>query len=102
MASKKAIRWLRSQGIILERPHTGVEIGNFSAGNGRGRYAMPLHIICIRAQYGTSKETVGYARDLADARKQLSAILSGHGMGNERAEYTYYIRDIRNGAIYRA
>jgi hypothetical protein len=102
MASRKAKLWLTSIGTpILEKPHTGLELGNFAAGTGTGRYAMPYHIIRMDRQTGDSKTTVGYGATLADARRDTYAMADAHGMDNDRARWTYYIRDIRNGKIYK-
>ena len=102
MASKIAKAYLRSIGVILEKPHTALELANFSVGSGHGPNAMPYQVIRMRDITGDSKETMGHARNLSDARMEANRMLDAHGIENERTAYTYYIRDIRNGRIYRA
>ena len=101
MASRIAKLWLASIGQPIARVHTSLELTNFSAGHGNGRYSMPYQIIRMRASTGDSKATVGHAKTLADARHYANRITDGHGIENERNTYTYYIRDIRNGNVYR-
>ena len=103
MASRIARNFLRSQGIdILRKPHTALELSNYSVGTGQGRYAMPYQVIRMRDTTGDSKETVGHSVSIQDARKQANAMQDAHGIENERHSYTYYIRDIRDGTIYGA
>lgn len=111
MASKKAKQWLASIGQpILEKPHTSLELSNFSAGSGKGRYSMPYHVIRMDSRYGDSKTTVAWETSLKSARNVVSALKLADpkdGNGSSGAEYcrnryfTYYIRDIRNGRIYK-
>lgn len=109
MASKLAKKWLRSIGHIVPTSHNNAEWNNFSAGSGTGRYAMPLQIIKMVERSGDSKQTIGYANDLADARKQIDAMRqtdsadAGRGGASHmrRNMATYYVRDIRTDKIYR-
>jgi len=99
--SKIAREFLRRQGIVLRQVHTSLELRNFAAGTGSKRYSMPFHIIRMRRLNGDSKETVGYGVSIEDARSQAVSILDGHRASQDETEWTYYIRDIRNGEIYR-
>jgi len=102
MASRIAKNWLRSQGIeVLRKPHTALELANFSVGTGRGRFAMPYQVIRMRDTTGDSKTTMGHAVTLDNARRDTRAMQDAHGIEAERHHYTYYIRDIRDGRIYR-
>ncbi len=85
---------------MLTRPHTALELANFSAGTGHKRYSMPYHVIRMARETGDSKSTVGWAASRADAKKQMDAMRDANGVESERARLTYYIRDIRDGTIY--
>ena len=103
MASRRAKEWLRSIGTpVIHKPHTALELSNFAAGSGSGKFAMPYHIIRMARETGDSKMTVGYADTLKNARDKARAMMDANGIESARARFTYYIRDIRNGAIYRA
>ena len=110
MASKKALAFLAACG--LAKVHTALELSNFAAGQGNKRFSLPYHVIRMRPdRSGDSKETVGWARDLADARSQIET-LERHGSDTygtqcgadslRRDRWCYYIRDIRNGKIHRS
>ena len=101
MASKIARAYLRSIGVVLQRPHTGVELGNFSAGTGNAPSAMPYHIVMFRKTTGDSKTTVGWARLLHTARDIMADCKIAKNQDATSSDYGYYIRDIRNGNIYR-
>jgi hypothetical protein len=116
MASKIAKAFLASLAgtPILSKPHTGTELGNFAAGQGNKAYSLPFHIVRMDSRTGDSKTTVGWARTLSDARRDARAMKYGtvedgtdYGTTHGGAEshrnpyYTYYVRDIRNGNVYR-
>jgi hypothetical protein len=101
MASKKAKRWLASIGQPIAKVHTSLELANFSAGTGNKTLSLPYQIIQMTDATGDSKATVGHAKTLADARADANRIMDGHGIENERSRFAYYIRDIRNGRIFR-
>ena len=101
----------------LQYVHTLLELANFSAGTGIGRYALPFHAIRMVERSGDSKQTVGWYATLADATRAIAdATLTdnnadynqertGTRAGAEtmrRNLATYYVRDIRNGKIYKA
>lgn len=98
MASRIARNWLRT----LEKPHTSLEDANFSVGTGVGPNAMPYHVIRMERHTGDSKTTVGWAATLENAAEQRNRLTDAHGVDGTRANYTYYIHDIRNGRIYSA
>ena len=102
MASRKAKLYLQSCGIeILRKPHTALELRNFAAGTGYGRYALPYQTIRMDTKTGDSKTTVGWALTLSAAKRTANRLSDAHGMDNDRQRWTYYIRDIRDGTIYR-
>lgn len=101
MASRIARAYLRSIGLGINRPHTRVELGNFAAGSGTGRYPMPYHIVRFRAETGDSKTTVGWAATLADAKQQLERCKDAHRTDDVLPRYGYYIRNIQTGEISR-
>lgn len=97
--------------------HTLLELANFSAGTGIGRYALPYHAIRMVERSGDSKQSVGWYATLAEAIRATTdakladndadydATRTGTRAGAEamrRNLATYYVRDIRNGKIYRA
>lgn len=112
MASKKAKRYLASIGQPIARKiHTRTELDNFSAGTGAGRFPMPFHVIRMDDRTGDSKRTVGWHATLESARADVRAmVLADDGADRARGgaehmrarRFCYYIRDIRNGNIYRA
>lgn len=99
----------------LQYVHTMLELSNFSAGTGIGKYALPFHAIRMMERSGDSKKTVGWYATLAEAinairasqnaeNDAMDAIRSGTRAGAEtmtRNLKTYYVRDIRNGRIYK-
>ena len=107
MASKKALAFLTAQGIAIE--HTGTERGNFATGSGYGPNAMPYHIVRMDSRYGSSKQTVGWAVDMADARRQRDTLndieyahdTNGRGGGEfmRSRQVNHYIMDIRSNEI---
>jgi len=108
MASKKAIEYLRSCGIV--DIHTTREVTNFSTGRGAGRFSMPYHIVMMRwDRSGDSKTTVNWADTLDSARAKLADARkpTTDGTIKSGADYlrqdrvAYYIRDIRTDKIYR-
>lgn len=109
MASRKAKKWLESIGQPIRKPHTTLELANFSAGTGSGKFPMPYHVIRMDSRTGDSKRTVGWEATLVDAKRTLKALKDADAKdnrGNSGAEivrnryFTYYVRDIRNGNIY--
>jgi hypothetical protein len=62
---------------------------------------MPYHVIRMARETGDSKATVGYGATLSDARETAKRLQNANGYENERSRFTYYIRDIRDGRIYR-
>lgn len=102
MASRKAKAYLLDCGIdVLRKPHTALELRNFSAGTGYGRYALPYQTIRMDRLSGDSKTTVGWSATLICAKRSANRLSDAHGMDDDRARWTYYIRDIRNGNIFR-
>lgn len=107
MASRKAIAYLAT----LTRVHTARELANFAAGSGIARRLpiLPFHAIEMTERTGDSKRTIGHYATLADARNGIAEMDRNDrdtGAGGSdtlrRDATTRYIRDIRNGNIYRA
>lgn len=104
MASKKAKEF-------LARVHTGIELGNFSAGTGHARFSLPYHVLRMEPdRSGNSKRTVGWhgtlTDALADARAQkLASDDADYSRGGaeflRRNRKLFYVRDIRDGRIHR-
>lgn len=102
MASKKALRWLESQGIKVSH---AAEASNFSVGTGFGPNAMPYQIVRMDSRYGSSCQTVGWAADIDDARRQRDSLNDAvrdadeYGRGGadwvRNRKINHYIRDIR-------
>lgn len=124
MASNKAKRILAGMGYVLRNVHTGLELANFAAGTGKRTAlgeTLPYHVLRMDERTGDSKRTVGHAATLADARKMVADAIArdwdrsneygnvrdtlqnrgGSEIVSEAGRFTYYVRDIRNGAIYR-
>lgn len=104
MASRKAKAFLRACGYSMDDIHTRRERTNFAAGTGTGLCTMPYHVIRMDSRTGDSKRTVGWARDLAGARRLVSNLRSaddktdaarGGGEIVRNRYFSYYIRDIR-------
>jgi len=98
--SKIALDFLALVGVEFADTAYHVIERNFAAGDGSGRFALPFHIVRMRRIYGDSKETVGYADGLEDARKQALAMTDGHRASDDATEWTYFVRDVRTGHIY--
>jgi hypothetical protein len=113
--SKIAREFLAQNGIILERVHTSLELSNFAAGTGSKRYSLPFHVIRMRRLTGDSKQTIDWCLNLEQARESVSRCMDAHRASRDETEnmkkwsskpcqdeteWTYYIRDIRNGKIY--
>jgi len=94
---------------IARNVHTGIELGNFAAGRGDKRFSLPFHVIRLDDRTGDSKTTVDWADTLDSARESINRMVDVDDTDNARggAEHMryrrscYYIRDIRNGRIYR-
>ena len=110
--SKIAENFLANSGdTALRYVHTLLELANFSAGNGTGAYSLPYHAIGMQERTGDSKRSIGWYGTLQDA---IDAIRNRQTMDNgadtarggadtlRRDMATYYVRDIRNGKIYKA
>lgn len=92
----------------LSYVHTLLELANFSAGTGK---VCPFHAIGMTERTGDSKRTVGHYATLADALDAIRAQRladdgadTGRGGADtlRRDIATYYVRDIRDGRIYKA
>ncbi len=102
MASAKAKAYLAAIGMpVLSRVHTKVELGNFRAGRGTGRYILPYHTVRMNRESGDSKRTIGCHATLTQARRETVRLRQAHKIDNESTRYGYYIRNILNGNIYR-
>lgn len=109
MASKKAREFLASCG--LARVHTGIELGNFAAGRGNKPFSLPYHVIRMTPdRSGNSKTTQDWCLTLEQARASARKLaqdetdrdVSRGGADTLRQDRaTFYIRDIRDGKIYR-
>ena len=111
MASKKALRFLRDNGIDVR--HNRTENRNFATGRGIGKFALPFHIVAIDSRNGTAKRTVGWEADLntaLDVRDRMQRADNeriDRSTGRGGAEYhanrvTYYVMDIRtNETVFR-
>jgi hypothetical protein len=109
MASKKALAFLHAMGI--QRVHTALELSNFSAGKGNKPFSLPYHVIAMDYdRSGDSKRTVDWAKTLDSALacareyiRQNDAMNTQCGADTLRQDRTtYYVRDIRDGKVYRA
>lgn len=109
MASKKARAFLVACG--LARVHTALELANFCAGKGNKPFSLPYHTIRMDwDRSGDSKATVGWHKTLADALADarsyarttdtLNTQCGADTLRQDRS--TYYVRDIRDGKVYRA
>ena len=105
MASKLAKAFLAANGIDV---HNGIEKANLSTSRGS---VYTHHVIEMDTQTGTSKRTVGWARDINDARQQVDALRSGTEQVSDSsrggADYSsnrlrgWYIIDVRTGKMVR-
>jgi hypothetical protein len=108
MASKKAFEFMRAMGIT--RVHTALELANFSAGKGNKPFSLPYHIIALDwDRSGDSKRTVGWektldlalrsAREMSTQNETMNTQCGADTLRQDRT--AYYVRDIRDGKVYR-
>ena len=98
---------MRAMGIA--RVHSALELANFSAGTGTKRFSLPYHVVRMNwDRSGDSKRTVGWNATLADALAEARTLSQMGGCAKQGGadtlrcdRITYYVRDVRDGKVYK-